>query len=190
MKKGRRFGPERWPTWLRWLHQGLLSILRFVLECIDTLADWMESRFFQAIRIVLTLGIIWFFVKRTHLTSEGIGLSPSEFTRYGHAAVGFALVAVCMSMLWSGFFCDGLAGMVMFLIDDPDDRPLREDPMDRLDRLVRTGRIQRARWLCKRMIRRKEGSRMALETLLLHLGDRQQGSAVFDSRRSRISGGK
>jgi hypothetical protein len=181
---------KKWLTWGCVLHRILLSILRFLLECLDTLADWMESRVFQFIRIALTLGIIWFFVKRTHLHPEGVGLSPSEFTHYGRAAVGLAIVAACMSMLWSGFLTDGLAGVVMFLIDDPDDRPLREHPMDRLDRLVRAGHIRRARWLCRRMIRRKEGSRMALETLLLHLRDRQTARVAFRSHPSRISGGK
>jgi hypothetical protein len=190
LSMGQRFRPETWPAWLRFLHGGLLVVLRFVLECIDTLVDWMESRVFQAIRIALTLGIIWFFVKRTHWHSEGVGLSTSEFAHYGRAAVGLAVVAVCMSLLWSGFLTDGLAGVVMFLIDDPDDRPLREDPMHRLERLVRTGRIRRARWLCRRMIRRKEGSRLALETLQLHLRDCQAGRVVIGGRPTRISGGK
>ena len=190
MRTGLKFRPERWPAWACVLHRGLSFILQFIVGCIDTLVDWMESRVFQVVRIALTLGIIWFFVKRTHIHSEGVGLSTWEFAHYGKAAVGLALVAACMSMLWSGFLTDGLAGVVMFLIDDPDDRPLREHPMDRLDRLVRAGHIRRARWLCRRMIRRREGSRMALETLLLHLRDRQGGRTGLDSCQIRISGGK
>ena len=190
MRIGLRFRPERWPAWVCVLHRGLSFILQFIVGCIDTLVDWMESRVFQVIRIALSLGIIWFFVKRTNIHSEGIGLSTAEFAHYGRAAVGLALVAACMSMLWSGFLTDGLAGVVMFLIDDPDDRPLGEHPMDRLDRLVRAGHIRRARWMCRRMIRRREGSRMALETLLLHLRDRPARRVALGSHPSRISGGK
>ena len=161
-----------------------------VVACLDTLADWMESRVFQVIRIVGTLGIIWLFVRGFRRHSEGGGLNAGDLVRYGRAAAAAAVVAACMAILWSGSLCDGLAGLLLFLIDSPDDRPLKEDPLDKLDRLVRAGRIRRARWLCRRMIRRKEGSRLALETLLTHLSERKEGRAASDPRPKRISGGK
>jgi len=144
----------------------------------------------RAVRVGLTLGIVWFVVRSAHREPEGIGLSTVEFTHYGYLAIKVALLAACMSVLWSGLLSNGLAGIVIFLIDDPDDRPLRENPMDKLDRLVRAGHIRRARWLCRCMIWRKEGSRLALETLLLHLSDRQKTKTVLDLPPLRISGGK
>ncbi len=62
--------------------------------------------------------------------------------------------------------------------------------MDKLDRLVRAGRIERARGMCKHMLRRGEDSRMALETLLLHLSDKRDGAPAFPPRAERICGGK
>jgi hypothetical protein len=122
--------------------------------------------------------------------SEGVGLSTTEFNHYGRAALTALLIGACVSVLWSGALCDGLAGVLMALIDDTDDRPLKEDPMDKLDRLVKAGRIKRSRRMCRRMLRRKQGSRMALETLLIHLADRSEGKGAFSSMGERIHGGK
>lgn len=190
MRIGLRFQPEKWHPWVRVLYQGLWFILRLISATLETIAGCLESRLVQVVRIVLTLGLVWFLVKRLHLRPEGVGLTLEEFSHYGHAAITAALVGACMSVLWSSSFCDGLAGIVVFLIDDPDDRPLREDPMDKLDRLVKAGHIRRARWLCRSMIWRRQGSRLALETLLLYLSDRQKQKTVLACRRERISGGK
>jgi hypothetical protein len=154
------------------------------------LAGWLESRLFLGVRIVLTLGTVWLLVQRIHLHSTGTGLTLEEFGHYGQALVTVALIGACVSLMWAGSLCDGLAGILIFLIDSPDDRPLRESLMDKLNRLVKAGHTRRARWLCRRMIWRREGSRMALEAIMLHLSERQETNAVSAVRPVRISGGK
>lgn len=177
-------------AWVKALRRVASFLFRPVVAGMDILADWMESRVFQVIRVVVTLGIVWLLVRGIRGHSEGGGLNAEGLVRYGRAAMVTALVAAGMAILWSGSFCDGLAGLMLFFIDSADDRPLKEDPLDKLDRLVRAGRIRRARWLCKRMIWRKEGSRLALETLLAHLSEREKGRAAYDPRPRRVSGGK
>ena len=183
-------GPKGWPAWLCALRRGLSFGVRVLVGCIDTLAEWMESQVFRGIRVVLTFGLIAFFVKRVSTHSAGTGLTTFEFDHYGRAALAVLMIGACVSVLWSGALCDGLAGVLMALIDDPDDRPIKEDPMDKLDRLVRAGRIKRARGMCRRMLRRKEGSRMALETLLIHLSERPEGAPALVLQKERVRGGK
>lgn len=150
----------------------------------------MENRVFQAVRLLVTLGIGILVIKGTNVRMQGGGLTDVEFINYGRAALMVAIAGIGVSVLWSGSLCDGLAGVLMALTDDPDNRPIKENPMDKLNRLARTGRIKRARRLCRPMIRRGEGSRMALETLLVHLDDRQGRRLVLGSGSKRISGGK
>ena len=156
------------------------------IGCIDTLTDWMDSQVFRGVRVVLTFGLIWIFVKRMGVQSEGVGLSTTEFNHYGRAALTALLIGACVSVLWSGALCDGLAGVLMALIDDTDDRPLKEDPMDKLDRLVKAGRIKRARGCAAACF----GESRAAEWPLKHssstwpTGPREKGPSTRSGRES------
>jgi hypothetical protein len=168
--------------------RGFRFLLRIPAEVLGLLSEWMESRVFQAIRLLVTAGLIWLAIKGTHVHIHGIGLTEIELGRLGKAAAVVAGLSVVLSVLWSGALCDGLAGVFTGLLDSEDRRELREDPTRELNRFIRSGQTRRARWQCKRMIRRREGSRQALELTLAYLSARRDDRT--SSARERISGGK
>jgi hypothetical protein len=164
-------------------------LFRKVAGFFEMLSDWMEIGIFQVARFFVTAGVCWFLYQKLAEYRERVGgLTTIELAQFGQAAVLAAFAALIMSVLWSGSVCDGMAGVVLSLIDDPDNRPIQEDPMNKLSRLIHSGRIRRARRQCRRMIRHHEGSRVALEATLNHLANREEGKKY--SRPERVCGGK
>jgi hypothetical protein len=169
--------------------RALRLLLQVPVEILKLVSEWMESRIFQALRLVFTAGLIWLVIKGTHVHIDGIGLTTElELRRLGKAAVVVAGLGAILSILWSGSLCDGLAGVFLNLLDTEDRRAMPEDPTRQLNRFIRTGQNLRARWQCWRMMRRREGSRQALKLTLAYLAERRNGKPL--PQPERISGGK
>jgi hypothetical protein len=167
--------------------------VRTVGEILQAVGDWVKKWFFTAIRLGITIAILWALFYWVDFQSPGrnsSGLSFSDFVRSSKALAALVFAASILGRLWSGPFSDFLAGIVLKLIDDPDNRPLKGDPMDRLCRLIHGGRIRRARRLCKRMLREHEGSRASLETTLIYLADRKDGKIAVGPRTASRAANK
>jgi len=150
-------------------------VVRMIAGFFDFLTNLMESRLYQALRIAATIWIIWLLRKHTQVGPAGMGIAEADLPKYARAGVYFVIFAFIMVALWSGALCSGLASLLNKLVDSSDDRPMEEDPMNKLDRLLRTGKTSRAKRQCKRMLRCDEGSRITLETVLATLADRNRG---------------
>jgi hypothetical protein len=152
------------------------DVLRFIVRTIagffDGLTYLMESRFYQVVRIAATVWIVWLLRKHAQVGPIGLGISEADLPKYLRAGMYFAVFGCIVACLWSGSLCSSLAGILSHLIDSSDDRPMEEDPMDKLNRLLGAGKTSHAKSLCKRMLRCHEGSRTTVETILATLDDR------------------
>jgi hypothetical protein len=171
------------------LRSAIGGVSQSIAEMFEMLADWMETGIFQFCRVLVTISVILAIAHRLGGGRElSGGLNAMEMSEYGQLALWLTGILMFMAVVWSGSVCDSIAGVLIALIDDPDNRPIKEDPMDRLSRMIHDGRIRRARRVCKRMIRRHEGSREALQAVLIHLDGRKDGKILI--RPPRVSGGK
>jgi hypothetical protein len=147
-------------------------VVKWLVAGLDAIADFAETNLFYVVRLAATLAVIWAFRRGLNLahsihTPTFVGIQDqSAYIKSAGIAV---FCAVGMAVLWSGTICNFMAGVLWQMIDTPDYRRADKDPMDKVVKLVRARKNRQAIALCKRLLRRKQGSPMVLETMIARL---------------------